>query len=78
MHFLTKKVQKGLHILFVYHIIDTLTHKQKAVKWKVVGTRIAVVYVKGFSMEQVYDKIIGERRHFKNGKRSYQNSFKGI
>ncbi len=56
MHFLTKKVQKGLHILFVYHIIDTLTHKQKAVKWKVVGTRIAVVYVKGFSMEQVYDK----------------------
>lgn len=54
--------KKGLHILFFYHIIDTLTHKRRAVKWKVVGTRIAVVYVKGFSMEQVYDKIIGERR----------------
>jgi hypothetical protein len=48
-----------------------------AVKWEVAETRESVaVSGSGFPMEQVYTKIIGERRLLRHGKRQIKNSFK--
>ena len=70
-----KKVLKYLKKADI--IVKTYAYAQLAVKWEVAETRESVaVSGSGFPMEQVYTKIIGERRLLRHGKRQIKNSFK--
>jgi len=46
----------ALPVFFLYNYIRSCEN-EKAVKWKVVDTRIAVVYMLSFSIEQVYTRL---------------------